>query len=465
MMRSQPTNPRSGSSTSASTSTDSESRTLSRLELTAQSLLADSACKKFFKRVIPLLLLMYVINQIDRSNVGFVREQLEADLGIGAAAYGLGAGLFFVGYVLFEVPSNMLLERLGARIWLTRIMITWGIVVIATAFAWNTTSFYILRFLLGVAEAGFLPGIVLYLTFWLPSRFRGRAMAIVMTASAISSMVTGPISGALLGLHGVAAIAGWQWVFIAMGVISVVVGVIAIGFLPSNIHDARWLTADEKDVLTKEIETERKERESGSKVSTFRLIVAPGILLMGAIYFTISLTGYALIFWLPTVVRQIGDLSDLEVGFLAAVPWLFAITAMYLSARVADRHGGASRYYFVAAALALAAIGTLSASQLSAWTSFAALCLAAIGFKASVSLFWPIPQGLLEPRIAAPGIALINSLGNIGGFVAPTVLGIIESTTGTIDSGLIALSVGSLIGVGLVLGLGRWNTGRITSAV
>jgi predicted MFS family arabinose efflux permease len=250
-----------------------------------------------------------------------------------------------------------------------------------------------------------------------------------------------------------------------MGALSVIVGVIALGFLPSHIRDARWLTPDEKDALTKEIDEERQQRDTGSKVSMIRLILAPKILVMSAAFFTMVLTGYALIFWLPTVIRQIGDLSNLQVGFLAAVPWLFAITGMYLSARVADRHGGATRYYFVAAALVLAAIGTLLASQLSAWLGLAALCLAAVGFKCSVSLFWPIPQGLLEPRIAAPAIALINSLGNIGGFVAPTVFGLIEATTGSIDGGLIGLSVGSLIGAGLVLGLRRWNTGRVASPV
>ncbi|MDT7666696.1 MAG: hypothetical protein QOG57_805 [Pseudonocardiales bacterium] len=404
-----------------------------------------SAVRKFFRRMLPLLVFMLVVNQMDRTNVGFVQSHLKTDLGLGAAAFGLGAGLFFVGYAIFEVPSNMLLERIGARIWLTRIMISWGVVVAATALTHNAETFYLLRFLLGVAEAGFFPGVMYYFTKWLPNADRGRASAIFLGGSASAYIVTGPISGALLELDGLHTLAGWKWMFLLEGAFSIAVGIAAGFLLVSRVGDAKWLSSEEKAALSAAIaEDELARRDSGNeRVSRWRLLADPQVLLLCWIFFAMSLTGYAITFWLPSTVAKIGGLGDFQIGLLSAIPWIVAIIAMYTLAWHTDRTG--KRRPWVAVGLVVGAIGTFLATIGSPWFGLAAMCVAATGFKCAAAAFWPMTQHNLDLKIAAAGIALINSLGNLGGFFGPAALGYFEQATGSTTGGLYGLSAASLI--------------------
>ncbi|MBN2991874.1 MFS transporter [Pseudomonas cedrina subsp. fulgida] len=407
------------------------------------------AVKKVKGHVLPLFVIMFILNYIDRVNIGFVRTHMEHDLGIGAAAYGFGAGLFFIGYALFEVPSNMLLQKVGARIWLTRIMFTWGIVATLMAFIQNETHFYILRFLLGVAEAGFFPGVIYYFTRWLPGVERGKAIAIFLSGSAIASLISGPLSGALLQIEGF-GLHGWQWMFAIEGLASVVIGFFVWFWLDSKPHDAKWMTREEQDALVNAIDQEQREREALTSVkpSIGKLLRDRQIMLFCALYFCIQLTIYAATFWLPSIIKKMGDLSDVQVGFFNSIPWLISIIAMYAFASLSGKFK--FQQAWVAAALLIAAAGMFMSTTGGPVFAFVAICFAAIGFKSASSLFWPIPQGYLDVRIAAAVIALINSIGNLGGFVAPTTFGFLEQTTGSIQGGLYGLAGTSVLAAILV---------------
>ena len=407
------------------------------------------AVSKVKRHVLPLFVIMFILNYIDRVNIGFVRTHMEHDLGIGAAAYGFGAGLFFIGYALFEVPSNMLLQKVGARIWLTRIMFTWGIVATLMAFIQNETHFYILRFLLGVAEAGFFPGVIYYFTRWLPAAERGKAIAIFLSGSAVASLISGPLSGALLQIEGF-GFHGWQWMFAIEGLASVALGFFVWFWLDSKPHDAQWMTREEQDALVNAIDREQREREALTTVKPTlgKLLKDRQILLFCALYFCIQLTIYAATFWLPSIIKKMGDLSDVQVGFFNSIPWLISIIAMYAFASLSGKFK--FQQAWVAAALLIAAAGMFMSTTGGPVFAFVAICFAAIGFKSASSLFWPIPQGYLDVRIAAAVIALINSIGNLGGFVAPTTFGFLEQTTGSIQGGLYGLAGTSVLAAILV---------------
>jgi MFS family permease len=411
--------------------------------------LLESASSKVKRHVLPLFLIMFIANYIDRVNVGFVNSHMQTDLGIGAAAYGLGSGLFFIGYALFEVPSNVLMQKYGARAWLTRIMGTWGIVAAAMAFVWNDTSFYVLRFLLGVAEAGFFPGVVFYFTQWLPRDERGKAMAVFLSGSALASVFSGPISGGLMLIEGV-GLRGWQWMFIIEGMASVVLAGFVWFWLDSKPRDAKWLTPAEQDAVVAEIEDEQRRRDAAhtKKPSSWSLLRDPQILIFCLIYFSVSLTIYGATFWLPSIIRKMGHLNDFQVGLFNSIPWLISIVAMYLFAALAARFK--FQQAWVACVLLIAAAGMYAAGLGSPVFSFVAICFAAIGFKAASSCFWPIPQGYLDARIAAPVLALINSIGNLGGFVAPATFGFLEQKTGSIQGGLTGLAVMSVVAADVV---------------
>jgi len=403
-----------------------------------------SAVSKVKRHVLPLFVIMFIVNYIDRVNIGFVRTYMEHDLGIGAAAYGLGAGLFFIGYALFEVPSNILLQKVGARIWLTRIMLTWGLVAAGMAFIQNETHFYILRFLLGVAEAGFFPGVIYYFTRWLPGVERGKAIAIFLSGSAIASLISGPLSGALLqvsvlGLH------GWQWMYFIEGMVSVCLCFFVWFWLDSKPHDAKWLSRDEQDALVNAIDAEQLEREAATpiKPSLTTLLKDRQIILFCVIYFFIQLTIYAATFWLPSIIKKMGDLSDMQVGLFNSIPWLLSIIGMYAFASFSAKWK--HQQAWVAVALLIAAAGMFMSTTGGPVFAFVAICFAALGFKSASSLFWPIPQAYLDARIAAGVIALINSVGNLGGFVAPTTFGWLEEHTGSIQGGLYGLAGTSII--------------------
>ncbi|QDD63652.1 MFS transporter [Herbaspirillum seropedicae] len=408
-----------------------------------------SAVSKIKWRILPLFVAMFIINYIDRVNIGFVRSHLSTDLGIGAAAFGLGAGLFFVGYALFEVPSNMLLQRYGARAWLTRIMFTWGLVAACMAFVQSETSFYFMRFLLGVAEAGFFPGVVYYFTQWLPNHERGRAMAVFLSGSAIASILSGPITGALLLIEG-GGLHGWQWMFIIEGGASMVFCVVVWLVLDSTPREAKWLSQEQREALAAVIAAEQEQRAANrpAHVSALSLLRDPQIVLFCFIYFAIQLTIYGATFWLPTIIKKMGHFNDFQVGLFNSIPWIVAIAAMYLFAVLAARYK--KPQFWVATTLVISAVGMAISAVAGPVIGFVAVCFAGIGFKAASSLFWPIPQAYLDARIAAAVLALINSLGNLGGFFAPATFGYLEQKTGSIQGGLFALSGASLLAAVLV---------------
>lgn len=409
----------------------------------------DTAVSKVKRHILPLFLVMFIANYIDRVNIGFVNSHMQVDLGIGAAAYGLGSGLFFIGYALFEVPSNILMAKFGARAWLTRIMLTWGLVAAAMAFTTGEKSFYALRFLLGIAEAGFFPGVVYYFTQWLPHKERGKAVAIFLGGSALASVLSGPISGTLLSIRGL-GLHGWQWMFLIEGLFSVALCVVSWFMLSSHIHDAKWLSKEEQDVLDNAIKTEQSEREllGSAHLPIAKLLKDPQIVLFCLLYFAIQLTIYAATFWLPTIIRKMGHLSDIQVGLLNAIPWLIAMGAMYgfavLSAKW--RH----QQFWLALALIIAACGLFASTSGNPVFSFVAICFSALGFKAAASLFWPLPQGYLDARVSAGVIALINSIGNLGGFFAPAAFGYLHQHTGSISGGLYGLAVISVVAAAAV---------------
>ncbi len=414
------------------------------LQPATASTVLERAATKVKRHVLPLFVMMFIVNYIDRVNIGFVRSHMEADLGIGAAAYGLGAGLFFIGYALFEVPSNILLQRFGARAWLTRIMFTWGAAAMAMAFVRGETSFYVLRFVLGAAEAGFFPGIIYYFTQWLPAAERGKAMAVFLSGSAIASVISGPVSGALLSINAL-SLHAWQWMFLIEGGASLVLCGFVWFWLQSHPREARWLSEEEKDALETAIAEEQRVREAQqvSKPSMFKLLADRQIALFCFIYFSIALTIYGATFWLPSMIKKMGNLGDFQVGLFNSVPWLISIVAMYGFAALAAKWK--HQQAWVAVTLVVAAVGMFMSTTGGPVFAFVSICFAAIGFKAASALFWPIPQGYLDARIAAAVIALINSIGNLGGFVAPATFGFLEQTTGSIEGGLYGLAATSLV--------------------
>jgi MFS family permease len=405
------------------------------------------ATKKFFKRVLPIMLVMLVCNQLNRSNIGYAHEHLEADVGIGAAAYGFGAGLFFIAYAIFELPSNVMMEKYGAKVWLARIMVSWGIVSFLMAFVQNEMMFYVLRFLLGAAEAGFFPAVIFYFARWVPAGQRGKATAIFIAGSSIAAALSGPIAGLLLSLHDVLGIRGWQWLFGFEGLLSVVVGIVVFFLLDARIQDAKWLSAGEKTALAKAIADEDAQHVT-AKVNRWKMLLNPQILLLCGIYFSVQLSIYANTFWLPTIVKQIPGTTDLSVGFLSAIPWVCAVFAMYFAAKWQDK--AKSKRPLLVAALLVAAVGTLAAAMATPVLALVFLAIAAMGFKSASPLFWTIPQSALHPLVLAPAIAIINALGNLGGFVAPFGFGLIKEATGSVVPGLFALAAASTVAAGLV---------------
>jgi MFS family permease len=332
-------------------------------------------------------------------------------------------------------------------------MATWGLVTVALGFTQNATMFYVLRFLLGVAEAGFFPGVVYYFTRWLPRAERGRAIAVFLSGSAVAAILSGPISGALLQIEG-GGLHGWQWMFIIEGMFSVVLCAAVWLILDATPADARWLSDKERDALTQEIAAEQKEREALQSGATghggaWRLLRDPQIIIFCFLYFAVSVTIYGTTFWLPTMIKKMGQYTEFEVGLFNSLPWIISIVAMYIFASLAARYK--NQQAWAATAFVIAGVGMFaSASSTSAVFGFVAICFAAIGLKAASAMFWPIPQSYLDARIAAAVIALINSIGNLGGFVAPTTFGILEQKTGSIQGGLYGLATASLLAAILV---------------
>lgn len=410
----------------------------------------NQALSKIRWRILPFVALMFAMAIIDRSNIGFAKHALQADTGLSNAAFALGAGIFFIGYAVFEVPSNLMLHKVGARIWLSRIMITWGLVSAAMMFAHNETSFYILRFLLGVAEAGLSPGVVLYLTYWFPQNKRGAANGIYYFGVPVSLMVGGPVSGWLLE-SAQFGLTGWQWMFVTEGLAASVIGVFALFYLTDKPRTAKWLTEQEKAAVEHELEKEHLLKADTGPSSWRSALINPTVLYFTLIYFTIQVSVYGVLFYLPTRIAELlGTGIGLEVGLLTSIPWIATVIVLYAVTRYADRKGLQTR--FAALMLALAAVGmvgsTLSASLPLVILAF---CLAAAGFITVQPLFWTLPTRFLSGAAAASGIAVIGALGNLGGFLAPTVKTWAEQQFDSTHAGMYFLAAMALLGTLMLL--------------
>jgi MFS transporter, ACS family, tartrate transporter len=389
------------------------------------------------RRLLPFTFVLYIVAYLDRINVGFAALQMNRDLGLGAAAFGLGAGLFFIGYFLFEIPANLIMERVGARAWIARIMISWGVVAMAMAAVRGARGFYLLRFALGAAEAGFFPGIILYLTRWFPARDRAHAIALFMTASALAGVIGGPVSGALLAASGLMGLSGWQWLFILEGLPAVILGVVVWLYLPNGPEDARWLTQSERELLAQSLAGERKHQMEQSLIGA---LTAGRVWLLSALYFTIVTGLYGVTMWLPQIVKGLGALNDLVVGFISAIPFLAAAGAMVKVGQSSDRRGE-RRLHVALPAFAGAAGLIFSAFAHSPPLTLATLSLAAAGIWGAMGPFWSMPVEYLGGTAAAAGIALINSVGNLGGFVGPYAVGMIREASHGFAGGLAAMAL------------------------
>jgi len=391
------------------------------------------------RRLIPFLFLLYVVAYLDRINVSFAALQMNEALGFSSAVYGLGAGVFFISYVLFEVPSNLILHRVGVRLWIARIMITWGLISSAMMFVQGTTSFYVLRFLLGGAEAGFFPGIILYLTRWFPADERARAIALFMTATALAGIVGGPVSGLLLSMQGFAGLQGWQWLFLLEGVPAIVLGVAVLAWLPNGPAEAAWLDPREREWLAARLAAD-DAAAAGSAHDAFGAALRSGRLwALAFLYFSIIITFYGVSFWLPQILQSLSGLGDLSVAFLSALPYIVAAAGMVLVGRRSDRTGGRARLVCGCALVGAAGFGA-AATFTNPVASLIALSVTAFGVWGTLGPFWAMPPAFLRGTAAAGGIAVINSVGNIGGFAGPYVVGYVREATGDFAAGLWLMS-------------------------
>lgn len=398
------------------------------------------AVAKATRRLIPFLFGIYIVAYLDRVNVSFAQLQLQDDLGFSDTIFGLGAGIFSLGYVIFGMPSNLLLVRFGARRWLSAIMIAWGLLSASMMFIDGASSFYALRFLLGVAEAGFFPGIVLYLTWWFPEADRGRTLALFMTAISASYVLGGPLSGGLLELDGVAGLEGWQWLFLCEGLPAVALGFVALRFLDERPADADWLDENERTALSARIEGELQAKANEGEGTRIRDALKSGqVWLCALIYFIILSAAFGLTFFVPDLVQERTGLSDFEVGAFAAVPYSFATVAMVVLARRADA-GGRRRMYVIGLMLIGAAGTVLTAYAQSVPLLGLSLTLSAVGLLAVIPIFWSLPTGFLSGAAAAAGIGAIAAIGNLGGFGGPAFTGAMEDATGDFVTPFIVLA-------------------------
>ena len=401
-------------------------------------LFEERTYRKVTWRLIPLLLMCYMVAYLDRVNVGFAKLQMMGDLGMSDLVYGLGAGIFFIGYFLFEVPSNIILHRVGARLWIGRIMITWGLVSAGMIFVTTDTQFYATRFLLGVAEAGFFPGIILYLTYWYPSHRRGRVTSLFMTGIPLAGVLGGPVSGWILkdwdnvyGWH------GWQWMFLFEAVPAIVMGCVVILFMSDRISHARWLSEAERTMLTKNIGHDESKKEH---LSVRQLIKSRRVWIMGVVYFSMTMGLYGISFWLPTIIQGMGVADNFEIGMLSSIPWLAAVVAMLLCARSADLAN--EKRWHVAVPMLFGAAGLVCSVLWMDNTVVAllALTVACMGVMSAIPLFWSLPTAFLLGSGAAMGIAAINSVANLAGFVSPYLVGWLKQATQSTDSGMYMLA-------------------------
>ena len=394
-------------------------------------------------RLLPLIVVIYFVAYMDRTNVSFASLSMNKDLGFSDYIYGWGAGIFFLGYFLFEVPSNVILEKTGARIWIARIMITWGIAAAVMAFVVGPVSFLTLRFLLGVAEAGFFPGMILYFTYWFPAKYRARVIAALVLAVPGANAVTAVVSGALLQLDGTLGLRGWQWLFILEAVPAIVLAFAVLALMTDRPAKAKWLEPEERDWLEGVLDAERSSKvKAHGEFTLYQALTNSTVLLLSSIYFTIVTATYGITFFLPPILKALG-LSDFGTGLATALPYTIGTIGMVLWGWSSDRHKERRMHFIVACLLAtigLIAVGWFSGSY---W-AIVAMSFAAVGIYGSKPAFWPLPSAFLTGAAAAGGIALVNSIGNLGGFVGPYAVGWIKDATGSFEAGLYFLAACAL---------------------
>ncbi|TXH34430.1 MAG: MFS transporter [Rhodospirillaceae bacterium] len=396
--------------------------------------LQERVLRKVSWRIVPFVMLLYFIAFIDRVNIGFASLTMNQDLGFSPSVFGFGAGIFFFGYFLFEVPSNLILHKIGARIWIARVMITWGLISGAMAFVQGNASFYALRFLLGAAEAGFFPGIILYLSYWFPARRRAAVTAIFMAAAPLSTALGSPVSGALLQMHGLLGLTGWQWLFLIEAVPAILLGFVVLIILTDRPEKAMWLKDEERSWLVATMVAEQKAKGAQASHNVWRGLADIRVLALSLVYFGTSAGLYTLGIWAPQIIKQFG-LSALSIGFLNAIPAVIAVVAMVVWSRHSDRTG--ERTWHVVIACLLAAAGLAFAGSASGVIAvLIALTLVNIGISCAKPPLWSMPTMFLSGPAAAAGIATINSLGNLGGFVGPSMIGWIKEVTGSFLGGL-----------------------------
>jgi ACS family tartrate transporter-like MFS transporter len=420
------------------------------------SSLEQATMRRVAWRLIPFICLLYFIAFIDRVNIGFAALTMNKDLGFSASVFGFGAGVFFFGYFLFEVPSNIILDRVGARIWIARVMITWGLISGAFAFIQGETSFYGLRFLLGAAEAGFFPGIILYLGYWFPIRYRAAVVSLFMAAAPVSVLLGSPLSSLLLEMEGLLGLHGWQWMFLIEAVPAVILGFVVLVYLTDRPEKATWLADDQRAWLVAEMEAERAGRQVQARHSLLSGLTDPRVLALALVYFGTSAGLYTLGIWAPQIIKGLG-LSTMMVGLLNAVPPTVAVVAMILWARHSDRTG--ERTWHVVIACLAASLGLmLAGAAASVVAVIAALSLVNVGISAAKPPLWAMPTLFLSGPATAVGIATINAIGNLGGFVGPWMIGWIKDRTGSFAGGL--MFVAGLLLFSAILTLAVARAGR-----
>ncbi len=411
---------------------------------------AERARRRISLRVIPFVFILYIIAFLDRVNVGYAALQMADDLGFSAEVFGFGAGIFFFGYVILEIPGSVLVERWSARKWIARIMISWGVLAIMTAFVRTSTQFYWVRFLLGAAEAGFFPGIIVYLSHWFRYEDRAKAVALFMAAIPVSNLLGSPVSGLLLGVHWLNQ-PGWRWLFIVEGIPAVILGFITIYYLTDWPREATWLPDDEQQWIIRELELEKRQRKAVRHISMWQALRHRDVLLLVGAYFFATVGFYGLNIWMPTLLKQASNWSDLKVTVVAMIPHLAGLISMLLVGASSDRTG--ERRWHAASAMVLGGIGYVLVIMAGGnpLLVVAAFCVVAAGVDGYFPGFWPLPTAFLIESAAAASIGLINSFGNLGGFVGPYILGYVRTATNSFNIGLACLAVSMVLGAACVL--------------
>jgi len=424
----------------------------------ATSVESPPVFRRIARRILPFLVLCYVSAFMDRVNVGFAALSMREDIGLTATAFGIGSGMFFVSYFLLEVPSNLALAKFGARRWIARIMISWGLLSALTAFVWNGPSFVTLRLLLGAAEAGFYPGVLLYLTQWFPEKKRAQMLGYFILANPLATIVGAPLSGTMLSMGG---LHGWQWMFIMEAIPAVVLGIVTLFYLPDRIEDARWLTQAEKLEARRHLDQEAVARTGRAHVSLKQIFTHPQIIALALIFLTISMTNATVNFWLPQIIKSSG-FSTIMAGWISAIPYVAAVGSLLFWGRHSDRTGERRLHILIPMVAAAVCIG-LSGFVVHPAIRIAGFTIAAAGLFAALPIFWSLPPRIMAGSAMAGGIAFINSVGNLGGFIGPSMMGYLKDLTGSFGDGLLLDSVALMIGAVLVVAVTADRARRVAA--